>query len=148
VRAHPQLIRRPRLVQGSKVSKVKWKRDELHWTCPCALWDNHPMAQNEGFPRRSILNWLGVGALALLAVGLIQLSKEAQPARVPKRTSPQASPTVDLSSPLTAAMSSPLAAATTVATAKPSPTSTASAADFQLTVLHTNDAWGYLLPCG
>lgn len=99
------------------------------------------MSHNEGFPRRSILNWLGVGALALLAVGLIQLSKEAQPARVSTRTSP-------LSSPLTAALSSPIATATTFAAAKAPTTATASAADFQLTVLHTNDTWGYLLPCG
>jgi len=45
------------------------------------------------------------------------------------------------SSPLTRA--SPLTAASPVATARP-----ASSAPFQLTVLHTNDTWGYLVPCG
>jgi hypothetical protein len=55
------------------------------------------------------------------------------------------------SSPLTRA--SPLTAASSVATPRPanSPVATApsaSSAPLQLTVLHTNDTWGYLVPCG
>ena len=45
------------------------------------------------------------------------------------------------SSPLT--QTSPLTAASAVATPR-----SASSASFQLTVLHTNDTWGYLVPCG
>ncbi len=105
------------------------------------------MGRNQGFSRRSILNWLGLGVLALLAVALIQLSKETEPARVSRRTSPLSSSAVELSSPLTAAMSSPLARTPTLATAQASPTFAADA-ELQLTVLHTNDTWGYLLPCG
>ena len=49
--------------------------------------------------------------------------------------------------------SSPLTVASSVATPRwvASPGATvraASSAAFQLTVLHTNDTWGYLAPCG
>ncbi len=55
------------------------------------------------------------------------------------------------SSPLT--RTSPLTAASSIATPRSaaSPGATvraASSAPFQLTVLHTNDTWGYLVPCG
>jgi len=49
------------------------------------------------------------------------------------------------SSPLTriSPLATPRSATSPVATAPP-----ASSAPFQLTVLHTNDTWGYLVPCG
>ena len=60
------------------------------------------------------------------------------------KPSPSSSPLTRLS-PLTAAspVATPRSATSPVATAHP-----ASSAPFQLTVLHTNDTWGYLVPCG
>jgi hypothetical protein len=60
------------------------------------------------------------------------------------KPSPSSSPLTQVS-PLTAASSvaTPRSATSPVATAPP-----ASPASFQLTVLHTNDTWGYLVPCG
>lgn len=45
------------------------------------------------------------------------------------------------SSPLLSPMRSPISPVA-------SPTATVPPASLQLTVLHTNDTWGYLLPCG
>ena len=60
------------------------------------------------------------------------------------KPSPSSSPLTRIS-PLTAASSvaTPRSATSPVATVRP-----ASSAPFQLTVLHTNDTWGYLVPCG
>lgn len=75
-----------------------------------------------------IPRWLGAGSLVLLIAGLMLLAAgcraEIEPARLPV-------------SPLSAARVSPLAAT-------PAPTPP----PLDLTVLHTNDTWGYLLPCG
>jgi len=65
-------------------------------------------------------------ALATI-VGLTCLTACSQPAPKPGHPSPLASPD-----------KSPVA----------SPAVTLSPASFQLTVLHTNDTWGYLFPCG
>jgi hypothetical protein len=68
-------------------------------------------------------------ALATI-VGLTCLTACSQPAPKPGRPSPLASPLGALESPVA------------------SPAVTLSLASFQLTVLHTNDTWGYLVPCG
>jgi 2',3'-cyclic-nucleotide 2'-phosphodiesterase (5'-nucleotidase family) len=65
-------------------------------------------------------------ALATI-VGLACLTACSQPAPKPGHPSPLASPA-----------KSPVA----------SPAVTLPPASFQLTVLHTNDTWGYLFPCG
>jgi 2',3'-cyclic-nucleotide 2'-phosphodiesterase (5'-nucleotidase family) len=69
----------------------------------------------------------------LLGVGLGALTACTQPAPTPVNPSPLSSPLGVLKSPLTQPM----------ATAALQPGST-----FALTVLHTNDTWGYLVPCG
>jgi len=68
-------------------------------------------------------------ALATI-VGLACLTACSLPAPKPGHPSPLASPL--------GAPKSPVA----------SPAVTLSPASFQLTVLHTNDTWGYLFPCG
>jgi 2',3'-cyclic-nucleotide 2'-phosphodiesterase (5'-nucleotidase family) len=65
-----------------------------------------------------------------MVVGLAGLAACSKPA--PKLGNP-----LPLSSPL-GALKSPVVL----------PMATAPAASFQLTVLHTNDTWGYLFPCG
>ena len=65
-------------------------------------------------------------ALAMI-VGLACLTACSLPAPKPGRPSP-------LASPLKSSVASPAV--------------TLSPASFQLTVLHTNDTWGYLFPCG
>ena len=67
---------------------------------------------------------------SVAVVGLACLTACSQPAPKPANLSP-------LPLPLTA-LKSPVA----------SPTVMASSGSFQLTVLHTNDTWGYLVPCG
>jgi hypothetical protein len=54
-----------------------------------------------------------------ILLGLLVLAAGCMPATLPAQPAPAASP---------------------LATAAPQP--------FQLTVLHSNDTWGYLLPCG
>lgn len=71
----------------------------------------------------------GACALSLMClIGLVCLAACSQPMPRPGNPSPLSSPLVTFKSP--AAL--PVAVAPT----------------FQLTVLHTNDTWGYLLPCG
>jgi len=69
-------------------------------------------------------------ALLIVAVVLACLTACSQPTPKLDNPSPLAAPP--------AALKSPVA----------SPTVASSPAFFQLTVLHTNDTWGYLLPCG
>jgi hypothetical protein len=139
------------------------------------------MNQKESFPRRSILNWLGLGLIGLLMFGLLRLTQDDQIAAELQEASVPASVTQDLSSPLPAALLSPMSpsqesplpgalTATLAPTAPssllpsptavpespvaaPSPTAPPPAQPvgsdhFHLTVLHTNDTWGYLNPCG
>jgi hypothetical protein len=118
---------------------------------------------------KSILNWLGAGVLVLFVVGLVYLTMSGRPVTEPTDAGRPhqkpflLSPSGDLNSPLPAAMSSPLPAALNsplpveapMITVSPQPIvsltpplPTSSSTTFQLTVLHTNDTWGYLLPCG
>ena len=140
------------------------------------------MSQEQQRPNRSIVNWLGLGALVLLVVGLVRLSGGNRPPSELPQPSPspfmagdlasptapaspdlvdltpaptrQTAPAVDLDSPLPASLTSPLPAdlnsplPSPVVSLPPAPLSPANVDDFQLTVLHTNDTWGYLLPCG
>ena len=69
----------------------------------------------------------------LLGVGLAGLTACTQPAPAPVNPSPLSSPLGVLKSPLTQPTAP--AARQTIST-------------FSLTVLHTNDTWGYLEPCG
>jgi len=146
------------------VSKVKRKADKPHWTPPRELCDNERM------PKRSpILNWLGLAVLVLLVVALILLSRGGEQAA--ERSSPLAvlaSPLSAHESPLAAALLSPLPGTRATAIPSPSPTvaealvtripspsptvpaptATVAAGGLRLTLVHTNDTWGYLLPCG
>jgi hypothetical protein len=140
------------------------------------------MTQEEQRSNRSILNWLGLGALVLLVVGLVRLSggnrppaelpqaspspvtaedlvsptRPASPDLVGLTPSPtrQTPPEADLDSPLPASLTSPLSAdlssplPSPVVSLPPTPTPPVQVDGFHLTVLHTNDTWGYLLPCG
>lgn len=164
------------------VSKGKQKADKLHWTEHGTLCENRGMSQEGQRPNRSIVNWLGLGALVLMVVGLIRLSGgNRPPAELPQpspslplageMTSPtapaspelvgltpsptrQTPPASDLDSPLPASLTSPLSAdlssplPSPVVSLPPTPTSPVQVDGFYLTVLHTNDTWGYLLPCG
>jgi 2',3'-cyclic-nucleotide 2'-phosphodiesterase (5'-nucleotidase family) len=84
---------------------------------------------------KSIYNWLGLGLLALVALGLCYLTMSGRPETESDESPPASSP---LSSPLPADLASPL----------PTQAPLTAEATFELTVLHTNDTWGYLLPCG
>ncbi len=133
------------------------------------------MSSKQPPSRRSVLNFLGLGVLVLLAFGVIHLSRGSQAPTEPVETASLPDSAPELSSPLTAAMSSPvpaalrspLAATRTVpesglppAVAPPqsplmpaastalAPPDAVPSADIEITVLHTNDTWGYLLPCG
>lgn len=77
--------------------------------------------------------FLCLSMVVVLGVGLAALTACTQPVPRPVNPSP-------LSSPL-GALRSPLPQPTAPAARQPSST-------FSLTVLHTNDTWGYLLPCG
>lgn len=77
--------------------------------------------------------FLCLSMVVVLGIGLAGLAACNRPAPAPVNSSP-------LSSPL-GAQRSPLAQPS--APAAPLPSS-----PFSLTVLHTNDTWGYLAPCG
>jgi 2',3'-cyclic-nucleotide 2'-phosphodiesterase (5'-nucleotidase family) len=120
--------------------------------------------------RRSLYDWLGLGVLALIVIGLLYLTNSNRPKSENADESPptlETSPSsetqhllagtpspsplplsplpADLSSPLSADLNSPLP---TRASPPPAVAPPDSGASFELTVLHTNDTWGYLLPCG
>jgi hypothetical protein len=110
---------------------------------------NHKEQQSD----KSIRNWLGLGALALLVIGLIRLSGSAQPTAEAEDTAAPSITTLELTSPLPAEILSPLSSPLdsplpTTMSASGSQADTAPVDSFRLTVLHTNDTWGYLLPCG
>jgi len=77
---------------------------------------------------RSIFRCTRFAILSVIA--LTCLAACSQPAPKPGNPSPLSSPLGALKSPVVL------------------PTVMASSGSFQLTVLHTNDTWGYLLPCG
>jgi hypothetical protein len=127
------------------------------------------MNHKELRPNKPIRNWLGLGVLALFVIGLIRLSGSAQPTAEAEDTAAPSIKAFALSSPISAeifsplppSMESPLQAEIlsplpptldsplpTHAFAAVSETDTAPADGFRLVVLHTNDTWGYLLPCG
>ena len=144
------------------VSKVKRKADKPHWTPPRELCDNGGMSS-----RSSILNWLGLAILALLVVALILLSRGGERAAEPA-SAECSSPLAACASPLAVALTSPLLATQATAILSPSPTvvaaqatrssapsptvpaptTAAPASDLELTLVHSNDTWGYLAPCG
>ena len=105
------------------------------------------------------MNWLGLGAAALLVVGLMWQSRGTRSTVEPQETVSPAFTNLDVSSPLPTAilsptlatLNSPLPVPTPVLPPLPTPLATTvltQVAGLQLTVLHTNDTWGYLLPCG
>jgi hypothetical protein len=113
------------------------------------------MNQPKGLPDKSISDWLGAGVLVLLVAGLVYLTVGGRPAAEPEEVLPQPSSTVDLSSPLADGLSSPLPFALDSPLPLEPPSSTALPTlppvpplSFRLTVLHSNDTWGYLMPCG
>ena len=94
---------------------------------------------------KSIYNWLGLGVLALIVLGLGYLTMSGRPETESDETpSPPPSSSLTVSSPLSSPLSADLAS--------PLPTQAPPTAEailpFELTVLHSNDTWGYLLPCG
>jgi hypothetical protein len=98
------------------------------------------MNQTQPPANKSVYNWLGAGVLVLVVLGLFYLSANDQPADETD------TPSATLSSPLSFAPSSPLAVALN------SPLSESHASEdlgaLRLTLLHSNDTWGYLSPCG
>jgi 2',3'-cyclic-nucleotide 2'-phosphodiesterase (5'-nucleotidase family) len=80
-----------------------------------------------------VLTFSCLSLAVVLGIGLVGLTACTQPAPTPVSPSP-------LSSPL-GVLKSPLTQPTAPAARQPSST-------FSLTVLHTNDTWGYLAPCG
>jgi hypothetical protein len=143
----------------------------------CHMWDNRNMNPKRQSYTKSNPGWLVTGILTffVLVVNLtVGCQSNGEPPERPSPTVTLSSPltsalssplTSALSSPLTSALSSPLSAApnspqpveTLTATVSPLPSPTRDAlptvtpgpsTSFQLTVLHTNDTWGYLLPCG
>jgi len=152
-----------------EVSKVKGKVDKPHWTGESNLCENRGMSQEQQRTGRSVGSWLGLGVLVLLAVGLVRLSAVNHPATesaepspspftaleptLPSPTLPASPVPTELSSPLPASFASPLPAGLNSPLPSPSPLpptppSPAEVDGFQLTVLHSNDTWGYLVPCG
>ena len=98
---------------------------------------------------KSIYNWLGLGLLALIALGLCYLTMSGRPETESDESPASLQPSPPTLSPL--APSSSLASPLSADLVSPLPTQappTTEAAFFELTVLHTNDTWGYLLPCG
>jgi hypothetical protein len=126
-------------------------------------------------PGRQAVNLLGLGILVLLAIGVFYLSRDLPVPTESDETGPSLVSPLDRSSPLSAAASSPISPRTssplpsplavpgsalqpppsvsdsplppTASVILPHPDAVPSA-DIQLTVLHTNDTWGYLMPCG
>ena len=140
------------------------------------MWDNHSVNPTRQSYIKSTSRWLVIGVLIFMVV-VVNLAVGCQSTDEPRErpfptdspssplTSALSSPLPDaLSSPLTLTLSAPLSAGPnapqpvetppTIASPLPSPTvdvlptQTAGPSLFQLTVLHTNDTWGYLLPCG
>jgi hypothetical protein len=141
------------------------------------MWDNTGVNPTRQSYFKSTFGWLVTGVLIFMIV-VVNLTVGCQSTDEPReRPSPTDSPSSPLtsalssplpdalSSPLTPTLSSPLSVAPnapqpvetppTMASPLPSPTidvlptlSTGPSSPFQLTVLHTNDTWGYLLPCG
>ncbi len=100
-------------------------------------------------PTRSIPYRLRV--VLSLVVGLVYLAACSLPSTAPAQPGRQTYATSPLApvSPVATEPSFPLALVSPVATvsASPSGLDPASVA-LRLTVLHTNDTWGYLVPCG
>ena len=94
---------------------------------------------------KSIYNWLGLGVLALIVLGLGYVTMSSRP-----ETKPDEAPSPPLLPPSPLTASSPLSAdlASPLPTQAPPTLTTEAILPFELTVLHTNDTWGYLLPCG
>jgi len=142
----------------------------------CRMWDNTNVNPTRQSYFESTSRWLVTGILILMVV-VVNLTVGCQstdePRESPSPTDSLSSPLTfalssplpdALSSPLTLTLSSPMSAAPnapqpvetspTRASPLPSPTvdvlptQTAGPSPFQLTVIHTNDTWGYLLPCG
>jgi hypothetical protein len=98
------------------------------------------MNQTQPSASKSIYNWLGAGVLALIVLGLFYLSTNDQPAEAPDASpdTPASPLSLVLSSPLAAALDSPL----------PESRVAVDPGALRLTLLHSNDTWGYLSPCG
>ena len=132
------------------------------------------MSLREPSSGKHIVIFLGLGILILVAVGVARLSRgsrlspEAEGTTSSRLSAPDLRSTLPTLafSPIQADVASPLSPPRVLQDASlPStigvpqsplpPTSTttlplpdAEKADIQLTILHTNDTWGYLLPCG
>jgi len=95
--------------------------------------------------------------LGLALLGVFYLTARHQPAILSETHSPLLSPLVHGTSPLAVLTRAPLPMNTEVPVLTPTSTlwptappviSSDEPADLTLTVLHTNDTWGYLGPCG
>lgn len=111
------------------------------------------MQQHDHSVQRSVLNWLGLVILALVVVGLVYASGKGQSRSEREDVRPFSSPTAALLSPQPVTLLSPLSAEVSSPLPSPPPTTHPATPDgdrdiFRLTLLHTNDTWGYLLPCG
>jgi hypothetical protein len=133
------------------------------------------MSLKEPSSGKHIVIFLGLGILILVAVGVTRLSKGSRASPEAEGTTSSQLSALDLTSPLPtvpfspvqADVASPLSPTRVLQDASlpstigvpqsllpPTPTTTlplpdaGENADIQLTILHTNDTWGYLLPCG
>ena len=150
--------------------------DNSHWTGLTKRATMHNMDQDASSSTKPILSWLGLGILLLALLALVLFSQGSEPPSEPARStifSPIVESTlfptaIGSPSPLSAALNSPVLANVTpikpeqILQPVPAPPDSAlppatdpgpalpttSEDDFHLTVLHTNDTWGYLLPCG
>jgi len=105
----------------------------------------------------SLRHWLAAGSLGLALLGVFYLTARHQPSILSETRSPLLSPLAQATSPLVVATSapppvnvevpSPAPTSTSWPTSPPAPMSSQSP-NLTLTVLHTNDTWGYLRPCG
>jgi MFS superfamily sulfate permease-like transporter len=87
---------------------------------------------------KSIIQWLSAGLLVLIVAGLVYLIAGGRPTSWPSQLSPLAARPAAAVSPLVEARPTPATA----------PVPTVALLPLELTVVHTNDTWGYLLPCG
>jgi hypothetical protein len=133
------------------------------------------MGRDLDTPGKSILNWAGLGLLILLIIGTILLSRESGPFDQPGESAsngssipivselladsplvtpdfavaaPVSSPTAVPGANLLATARAPISPLASTTSDSHAPSTPISGADIQIAVLHSNDTWGYLLPCG
>jgi hypothetical protein len=96
--------------------------------------------------RKTIVQGLSVALLLVIITGVLYLISGGRPVSWPGRLLSPLSPLSPLSTPTPLAMAPTAPAPLPTLTASPQPT--APPPPIELTVIQSNDTWGYLLPCG